>query len=78
MFLGGSNFKRMSVPENIPQLLVPWYTTKELYVPRFSPEYQWAYKPELVDIVRDDFIALAPLYRYFRGICDDMQDPVNA
>ena len=70
---GGSSFKRLAVPENIPERLRPWYTTKELYVHRFAPEFRWVYKPELVDMVRADFLALAPLYRLLRGIYDDVQ-----
>ena len=73
LMLGGSRFKRLAVPENIPPQLEPWYTTKELYIGRWQPEYHWAYTPELIDIVRKDFIALAPLYRHLRGICDDIQ-----
>ena len=71
---GGSHFKRLAVPGNIPPQLQPWYTTKELYIGRWQPEYRWAYTPELIDIVREDYIALAPLYRHLRGICDDIQD----
>ena len=72
--LGGSVFKRMSVPENIPERLRPWYVTKELDVSRFAPEYRWAYQPELIETVRSDFLALAPLFRHLRGIYDDVQD----
>ena len=48
-----------------------------MYIGRWQPEYHWAYTPELIDIVRKDFIALAPLYRHLRGICDDIQDQAD-
>lgn len=70
--LGGSSFKRMQVPEGVPAELVPWYTLREMYIPRVDPEYRWAYSPDIVGIVREDFLALAPLYRYLRGYADEI------
>lgn len=72
--LGGSNFKRMSVPGNIPESLKPWYTLKEMYIPRIAPVYRQAYSAGIADTVRGDFLALAPLYQYLRGIYDDVQE----
>lgn len=72
MILGGSSFKRMKVPENIPSALAPWYTLKEMYIPKVDPEFRWAYTPEIIGIVREDFLALAPLYRYLRGYADEV------
>lgn len=73
LVMGGSTFKRMAVPESVPDALRPLYLTKELFIHRAAPVFRWAYQPDLVTRVREDFITLAPIYRLLRGIVDDAQ-----
>ena len=72
LFLGGSFFKRMEIPPEIPQKLKPWYTGREIYVNRFAPPPQWAYSEKILKEVRKDFQTLAPLYQLLRGFADSL------
>lgn len=74
LFLGGSSFKRLEVPENIPQRLRPWYMSKELYIGRANIEYGWAFEPELFNRILKDYKTMAPLYKLFRGAFDQTQE----
>ena len=70
LFLGGSKHKRITVPEGITTQLISWYTVKELYIGKYRPDYHSAFSPGIIDEVRTDFLALAPLYRVLRGCAD--------
>ena len=70
MFLGGSAFKRLPVPDNIPPRLKPWYCAKEMYIGKLIQDESIAYRSELVQELRADFLAVSPLYKILRGIQD--------
>ena len=70
MFLGGTSFKRISIPDNIPPRLKPWYCAREMYIGKLIRDESIAYRAELVDTLRKDFQAVSPLYRILRGIQD--------
>lgn len=70
MFLGGTSFKRIPVPNNIPQRLKPWYCAKDFYIGKLIQDESIAYRPELVKLLRGDFQAISPLYQILRGIWD--------
>lgn len=74
LFLGGSFFKRMNIPPEIPQQLIPWYTGREIYVSRYEPPYQWAFSSKILKEVQKDFTALAPLYQLLRGFADSLHN----
>ena len=74
MYLGGSTFKRMDIPHEIPERLKRWYVSKEMYIGRSDPDRQWAYDERIVREVRKDFKALAPLYQLMRGYADELAD----
>ena len=71
--LGGTFFKRLDIPPQIPDLLKPWYTGREIYVSRFDPPRPWAFSERILKEVRRDFKTLAPLYRLLRGCADGNQ-----
>ena len=71
LFVGGSKFRRMEVPPEIPQRLISWYTARELYIGRERPPRQWAFSGRIVKEVRKDFRTLAPLYQLLRGYIDE-------
>ena len=73
LFLGGTFFKRLDIPPQIPDLLKPWYTGREIYVSRFDPPRPWAFSERILKEVRRDFKTLAPLYRLLRGCADGNQ-----
>ena len=70
MFLGGSSFKRLSVPDNIPPRLLPWYCAKDMYIGKLIQDPSIVYRRELVTAIMRDFRAVSPLYRVFRGLMD--------
>lgn len=71
LFLGGTSFKRMEIPAEIPAGLKPWYTSREMYVGKYEPSMNWAYSERILQEVKRDFIALAPLYQLLRGYIDE-------
>ena len=72
LMLGGSFFKRIDIPPEIPQRLRVWYAGRELYIFKEHADYQSAFSQCLVNEVRKDFLSLAPLYRMLRGYMDEL------
>ena len=68
--LGGTYFKRMPVPESVPPRLSRWYVSKEMYIGKVDPDRQLAFSGRLRQEMETDFLAMAPLYRFLRGIYD--------
>ena len=64
-------WKRMEVPPGIPLGLKGWYCSREVYVGRAHPDMNRIGSREILDIVREDFKALAPLYHLLRGAYDE-------
>ncbi len=65
--LMGDSFKRMSIPEDLDQRLLPWYTKKELLLIRQGIRPQWVFEPGIVKRLADDMLALKPAYQLLRG-----------
>ena len=72
LLLGGSSFRRMDIPEGIPERLKPWYTRKEIYIGKYDPPRQWAFSERILRETAKDFRALSPLYQTFRGYADEL------
>ena len=72
LFLGGTYFKRMEIPDEIPERLKRWYTSKEMYIGKENPPWQWAFSEKVLKEVRNDFRTLSPLYQLLRGCMDDL------
>ena len=72
LFLGGNSFRRMEIPESIPERLKPWYIKKEMYIGKYDPPRQWAYSDRILKETKKDFKALAPIYQTLRGYADDL------
>ena len=70
---GGSHFRRMDIPPEIPERLKPWYTYREMYVGKMDPAFSMAFSEDLAPTLKKDFKALAPLYRLLRGMLDEME-----
>ena len=75
LFLGGSVFKRMEIPPEIPEHLRRWYTAKDMYIGKNHPDRRWAFSERVLKEVRNDFNTLAPLYQLLRGYADDLGLP---
>lgn len=72
LILGGSSFKRMNIPTEIPVGLQPWYRSREMFVGKWDPDYRWSFSGRLVTEIQADFRRLAPLYQMLRGIYDEL------
>ena len=73
LLLNGTAHKRMEIPPEIPERLKRWYVVKEMYVSKMDPEMSWVFSDRIVKEVREDFLALAPLYQLLRGFCDEAE-----
>lgn len=74
MALAGGAYKRMVVPEQVPDVLRPWYLMRDGFISRMNPEVTWVYTERILQEVRSDFETLAPIYRLLRGIQDALTD----
>ena len=72
LYLGGSAFKRMDIPPEIPERLKRWYISKEMYIGRLNPPYHWAFSDKIMKEVRKDFSILSPFYMLLRGCLDEL------
>ena len=68
---GGTSFKKMEIPPEIPDRLKMWYKAREIYVGKYDPPAAWAYSERVLREVKRDFRTLAPLYRLLRGYADE-------
>ena len=66
----GAVYKRMNIPDTIPEDLVEYYIRKSLYVCREDITLSDAYSDTIVDLCSQDFLRLKPLYLLFREAAD--------
>ncbi len=64
-------WKRMEVPPGVPLGLQGWYCSREVYVGKAHPDMNKIGTREILEIVREDFQTLAPLYHLLRGAYDE-------
>ena len=64
-------WKRMEVPPGLPLGLKGWYCSKEVYVGKAHPDMGLIGSRAILEAVRKDFEALAPLYHLLRGAYDE-------
>ena len=72
LFLGGSAYKRMEIPVEIPERLKRWYSCRDMYIGKENPPFRWAFTEKVIKEVRADFQTLAPFYRLLRGCLDEI------
>lgn len=58
-------YRRMTVPENLPDCLRPLYPAKGFYFEKELNDFQLLKSPALVEEIAGGYRRLAPLYRYF-------------
>ncbi len=71
--LGGRYYKRIDIPEVIPDRLKRWYSARDLYVGKVMADYGIAFSEKLANEIGQDYLALAPLYRLLCGIQREVQ-----
>jgi len=64
-------YKRMKIPESIPEAARVWYNLKGFYVEKDLNDFRLLKSPELAKELIAGFEKLTPMYRYFYGIAPD-------
>ncbi|MBQ9309032.1 MAG: DUF2461 domain-containing protein [Clostridia bacterium] len=73
LMLSSDGFKRIAIPEGLPQALEPWYRSKDFGLIQTYPDIREASSRDILTHVRGDYLAMAPIYRMLQG----MQDALN-
>lgn len=74
----GDRYRNIKPPDGLPAELAMLYPCKELYVKRIGVPLRECYKPELIKLVSDDFLRLAPLYHLLRKAADEGMAQLDA
>lgn len=72
--LYGDAFRRMRVPPELPEALVPWYLKKGLYLEKEIPQFSILKSESLADVVGAAFARLTPVYRYIANLTPMEED----
>lgn len=75
--LHANAFRRMAIPEQVPEKLKVWYPLKGFYVEKEINDFDLIRSPLLAEEVRRGFMHLKPLYDYIASLTpeEDMTDP---
>ena len=66
--LHASSFKRMAIPDALPEDVKKWYPLKGFYVEREIRDFGLIQSPALADEIADGYRYLKPLYGYFQRL----------
>ena len=61
-------YKRMAIPEAIPEELKAWYPLRSFYLYGERKDEAGILDPGLAPFLQNEFRRMAPLYRYFAGL----------
>ena len=75
--LSGREWKKLKPPDDLPELLKPWYLKREAYAEKQAESLSVIYSADLVSRVAGDFEALAPLYQIFRGCVEEAMNRMD-
>ncbi len=62
------SFKRMQIPESLPEELHRWYPLKGFYVERDLNDFGLLKSPALVDEIASGYARLTEMYKYFKEL----------
>ena len=68
--IDGDCYKRMTIPDTVPDVLKPYYPRKELYLCRRGMNLTSAYSKNIVELCGQDYLRLKPIYLLFREFAD--------
>lgn len=71
LVISGNTFKRMIIPDSVPERLRSLYMAKSFYVERINARVADAYQPSIVDMVKNDILRLKPMYILLRELADE-------
>ncbi len=74
----GDRYQKMKPPEGMAAELAMLYPCKEIYVKRTGTPLAAAYRPDIVDLVTEDFRRLSPLYHLLRRAADEGMAKLDA
>lgn len=66
-----TTWKRMEIPPSVPLGLRGWYASREVYIGRGHPDMEAIGNCQILEMVRQDFLILSPLYHLLRGAHDE-------
>ena len=69
----GTTYKRMALPDGVPETMRPWYTLREMYIGKAHTKLEWALEGDIVQRVLRDYQEMAPLYKMLRGCYNEAQ-----
>lgn len=77
--LHANAFRRMAIPEGVPEPLRIWYALKGFYVEREINDFGLIRSPALADEIKSGYLHLKPLYQYITRLTpeEDMIDPTK-
>lgn len=68
--VGGDRYRRMPIPDGVPEELKPYYPHKSIYISRLGIPLSDAYTGRVVELCSRDLLRLKPLYHLFRELAD--------
>lgn len=66
----GQSFKRLTLPETLPEALAPWYKLRSFYCDRSFPadDSRLFDRAALLSLLQESFVLLTPVYRFIVGL----------
>ncbi|MDD3335016.1 MAG: DUF2461 domain-containing protein [Eubacteriales bacterium] len=71
LLLLGDRYQRMKPPDGLPAKLAMLYPAKDFYVKRVNVPFAVCYQRELLEMVKQDYVRLKPLYVLLRSVADE-------
>lgn len=68
--IGGEIYRKLRIPDGVPEELREVYPHKSLYISRLGISLSDAYSPRIVDLCGRDLVRLKPLYLLLRELAD--------
>ncbi len=76
-YIGGNEWKKMQVPDNIPLELKPWYLKKDIYISREGAKVADVFKKDIAEKVFRDYETLMPVYKALWGCVEDAMNQLD-
>lgn len=75
--IGGNQWKKLPVPDAVPEVLRPLYLKKDIYISRNDARVADAMKPDIAEKVYRDFEVLMPVYKMLHGCVDEAMNQMD-
>jgi hypothetical protein len=71
LLVDGRRYQRMKPPEGMALPLALLYPMKEMFIQRVNVPFGKVYTPEILEMVRKDFVRLKPMYKLLCSVADE-------